>query len=37
MTETKFGRRLAARGFVKRHTNTGAEYIGIGIGPPDQK
>ena len=35
MTETAFARRLAERGFEKKHTKTGTIYYGIGLGTGD--
>lgn len=31
MSSNKFGRKLGARGFEKRHTGKGIEYLGIGL------
>jgi len=31
MSETAFGRRMVEKGYRKEHTNTGTEYIGIGL------
>ena len=37
MSQTAFGRRLIEKGFQKRHTETGAEYLGLGLLDPRLK
>lgn len=37
MSQTAFGRRLIEKGFQKRHTETGAEYLGLGLLDPRVK